>query len=78
MSHYYFDIRDSRGLHQDEFGDEFDSMEEARRQAQSILPDIARGELPDGKSHTITCDLRDETGRIVYQSKLNFEETYFP
>ena len=65
MARYYFDVQDGRGFHRDEMGDEFDSFEEAREQAQALLPDIAREELPDGELHVITCDVRDESGRIV-------------
>ena len=65
---YFFDVRDSQGFHRDDAGDEFDSFDEARTQAQSLLPDIAREELPDGDLHTITCDVRDETGRVVYRA----------
>ena len=48
MSRYYFDVHDGDGRHRDDMGDEFDSFEEARDQAHSLLPDIIRDELPDG------------------------------
>lgn len=73
MARYYFDIQDSNGFHSDDIGDEFSTFEEAREQAQSLLPDIAREELPDGEAHTITCEVRDETGQIVYRGKLIYE-----
>ncbi len=73
MARYYFDIRDNGGFHRDIAGDDFGTFEEAREQAQSLLPDIARRELPDGELHTITCDVRDARGRVVYQGKLTFE-----
>ena len=73
MPLYYFDVRDGKGFHRDEFGDEFASYDEAREHAQALLPDIARSELPDGELHVILCDVRDGAGRIVYRGKLTYE-----
>ena len=78
MPRYYFDIRDAGGFHRDEVGDEFDSFDCARQQAQSLLPDIAREELPDGELHIVSCDVRDEAFRVVYRGKLTFEGTRDP
>ena len=78
MPHYYFDVHDCGGLHRDEVGDHFDTLEDAIAQAQSLLPDIAREELPDGELHIITCDVRDDARRIIYRGKLTFEGTRDP
>ena len=78
MARYFFDVRDCKGLQRDTIGDEFDSFEEARQQAQSLLPDIAREELPDGEYHLITCDVRDEEGRTVYRGEISYRGTRFP
>ena len=78
MVRYYFDIRNASGFHHDDYGDEFATFEQAREQCQGVLPEIARGELPDGEMHVITCDVRDETGQVVYQGKLTYEGTRFP
>ena len=78
MVWYYFDVHDSGGLHRDEIGDEFVEFEDARRQVQSLLPDIAREELPDGESHSISCDIRDEAGRVVYRGELTYRGTRDP
>ncbi len=78
MPRYYFDVRDNGGLHRDDIGDEFDSFEDARTQAQSLLPDIAREELPDGDLHIITCDVRDEAGRVVYRGEITYRGTRDP
>lgn len=75
---FFFDIRDCKGFHRDEVGDEFSGFEEAREQCQGLLPDIARGELPAGDLHTITCDLRDETDRVVYRGRITYEGTRDP
>lgn len=78
MPRFFFDVRDAKGFHRDETGDDFASFEEARDQAQSLLPDIAREELPDGELHQITCEVRDNTGRVVNRGKLTFEGTKDP
>ena len=74
---YFFDVRDRTGLHRDEFGDEFDSFEEAREQCQGILPDIARHELPDGDLHVISCDVRDDDDHVVYRGEITFKGMEF-
>ena len=78
MPRFFFDVRDAQGFHRDEIGDDFANFEEARDQAQALLPDIAREELPDGELHQITCEVRDSTGRIVYRGHLTFEGTRDP
>ncbi|RYC29225.1 hypothetical protein D3273_25245 [Lichenibacterium minor] len=49
MPRYYFDIHDAKGFHPDEFGEALADLEEARDQAQLLLPDIMREELPNRK-----------------------------
>ena len=78
MPWFFFDVRDCKGLHHDEHGEQFDSFEEAREQCQALLPDIAREELPDGELHTITCNVRDEADRVVYRGRITFEGTRDP
>lgn len=75
---YYFDIHDRKGFHRDEFGDEFSNRDQAREQARGLLPDLVRDELPDGEFYTITCDVRDETGRVVYRGEVAFRGTQDP
>ena len=72
MTRYFFDLQDGTGFHRDEIGEDLTSFEEARDQCQSLLPDIAREELPDGDLHTITCQVRDEAGRVVYRGELTY------
>ncbi len=73
MPRYYFDVYDAKGFHCDHIGDEMRDFEEARQQAQSLLPDLARDELPDGELHTVACEVRDGSGRIVYRGRLTYE-----
>lgn len=75
MPRYFFDIHDGQGFHRDDFGDEFDGLDDARQQCQALLPDVARDELPDGDLREISCDVRDETGRVVYRGELIYRGT---
>lgn len=77
MPRYYFDIQDAGGSHPDKAGDEFADFEEAREQAQCLLSDVTREELPDGELHKVTCDVRDEAGRVVYRGELTYQGTRF-
>ena len=74
---YYFDIIDNDVLARDEFGVELGSIEEARDQAQALLPDIAVRDLPNGELHKITCEVRDEADKVVYRGELTFRGTWF-
>ena len=78
MPRFYFDVHNATGSHRDEFGEELATFAEAREQCQVLLPDIARQELPDGELHTITCDVRDEAGRIVYRGEITYRGTVDP
>jgi hypothetical protein len=75
MPRYYFDIHDAEGFHRDDIGDDFVDFEEARDQAQALLPDIVREELPDGELHEVACEVRDQSGRTVYRGEITFRGT---
>lgn len=77
MPRYYFDVYNAKILHRDEFGEELRDFEEAREQAQVLLPDIVRDELPDGELHEVACNVRDETDRVVYRGRLTYRGTRF-
>lgn len=72
MARFYFDLYENNALLADEFGDEFDSFEEARAQAISILPDMARNEIPEGEHQEFGCDVRDASRVVVYRARLTF------
>lgn len=77
MPRYFFDVHDRDGFHRDNIGDEFDSVEEAREQAQALLPDIIREELPDDEFYRAVCEVRDEAETIVYRGELTFRGLRF-
>jgi hypothetical protein len=77
MPRFFFDVRDVDGFHRDPIGDEFDSFEEARQQAQALLPDILRRELPDGEYHIVVCDVRNADDRVIYRGEITYRGTLF-
>ena len=72
MPLFYFDVRDRKGFYKDECGDMCDDLDDAVAQAQSILPDLARDEPTNDDWHDVSCDVRDETMRMVYQAELTY------
>lgn len=72
MPLYFFDIYNDGNLASDEFGLELDGFDEARDQAISILPDIARDELPDGEKHDFVCEVRAAEGQMIYRAMLMY------
>ena len=72
MPRYYFDVYDQDGAHPDCVGDEFECLKEAITHAHGLLVDLARDDPPDVDQQVISCELRDEMGRIVYRGELVF------
>lgn len=78
MPRYYFDVTNAKGHYRDEHGEDLLGVEDARTQCQALLPDVAREELPGGDWHRVTCDIRDEAGRIVYRGEITYRGTRDP
>ena len=71
MPRYFFDTDDGRHFIEDDEGLDLYSLKEARLQAQAALADIARDHLPDdGNQRTMTCRVRDESGKTVLLASL--------
>lgn len=78
MPRYFFDVTNAEGHQRDEVGDELDTYEDARVQAQVLLPDLTAEQLPDGDEHVVVCNVRDETGRVVYRGVITYKGTRYP
>jgi hypothetical protein len=71
MPRYYFDTDDGEHLIEDDEGLDLYGLKEARLQAQAALADIARDHVPDdGHQRTMTCRVRDESGKVVLLASL--------
>ena len=67
----YFDTDDGTGFIEDNAGLDLYGLTEARLQAQAALADIARDHVPaGGTERTMTCRVRDETGKTVLLASL--------
>nr|WP_137831268.1 hypothetical protein [Methylobacterium sp. L1A1] len=70
MQRYFFDIDD--GVHnlRDDEGVILDDRERAREEAIGTLAQLANSMLPDGDNHTFKANVRDETGKLIYEATL--------
>ena len=71
MPRYFFDVDDGDGRTRDIYGLDLDDLAEVRKKAISILPDVAREELPDGDRRVFVCQARDESGTVVFMATLS-------
>jgi len=70
MPRFYFDIDDGERLTTDAEGVVCRDLGSVRDSAISILPDVAREELPDGDRRVFVCKARDEGGAVVFIATL--------
>jgi hypothetical protein len=67
---YYFDTDDGERLVRDDEGLVLGSLEEAKKEAVTALPHMARDGLPDGDYREFVVEVRDEAGRKVWTARL--------
>ena len=78
MARYFFDVYDDNEPQIDEMGVELDSREAVRKEAQRILPDIARFEVPeDGDRRSFVVVVRDEAHHNIYSATLTYTGLWF-
>jgi hypothetical protein len=68
MTHYFFDVDDGISATRDKVGTELNSLKELRAEAISLLPNIARDELPDGDDRCFAVRVRDGAGRYIFEA----------
>ena len=73
MPRFYFDINDGIHRSRDEEGEDFSDREVARREAITVLPELAREVLPDGDDHVCSCNMRDESGAVIFTATLSLK-----
>ena len=73
MTVFYFDVYDNGRLSRDDHGFDLDTAAEARNQAVSLLPNLARDQLSDGDHHSFVCVVRNAGGVALYRASLTFE-----
>ncbi|WP_298961098.1 hypothetical protein [uncultured Methylobacterium sp.] len=73
MPRYFFDIFDGNGRQSDDTGTEFADLDDVRKAAMQLLPNIAREEIPkDGDRCSLVVLVTDEDGHPVYSATLTY------
>ncbi|UVK46728.1 hypothetical protein BPNPMPFG_002433 [Mesorhizobium sp. AR07] len=70
MSKYFFDVYDGAKIVIDDTGIACKSLLDVGDQAVTVLPDIAREELPDGPNRVFRVKVRHEEGHFVFRASL--------
>ncbi|CCV15411.1 hypothetical protein [Mesorhizobium sp. STM 4661] len=70
MARYFFDIHDGNEFTGDEDGEICGSLSDVSDYAVSVLPDIAREELPNGPNRLFWIKVRDEDGAYIFRASL--------
>ena len=71
MPKFFLDLYDGATFTRDPYGLDLASQEEARKEAISVLPDMARDVLPDGDRRDFTVDVRTNVGEVIYTATLS-------
>jgi len=70
---FYFDLREGSRFIPDDDGLEFDSFDEAEREAAIAAAEIGRDRLPQGDTREITIEVRNEHGQRVLTVTVSIE-----
>lgn len=71
MPRFFFDIDDGERRTTDSEGLELPDLAAAGNVAVSILPDLAREELPDGDRRVFVCQVRDDRSTVIFIATLS-------
>ena len=72
---YFIDTSDPDVFCRDDEGREYENIDAAKAAAVTVLPDIARDELPDGDARTFLAIVRDADGKAILQAGLSLHVT---
>ena len=76
MARYYFDFREGTDFFRDNEGTELSGDEAARQEAAQALAGIMKDAMPAGKARRdMSLEVRDESGRPLFVSRMVFEIT---
>ena len=76
MSRYFFDLRNGGGPIRDETGMELESRNDVAKVIRRILLDVVADELTEQESGTVSVIARDQSGRSICVSSLNFNSQW--
>jgi hypothetical protein len=63
-------------LYSDHEGTELDGVKAAHDDAIGVIDDPAREKLPDRDRHEFTCEVCDETGKMVFKATLTLSSEW--
>ncbi len=73
MNRYYFDLDDGIRFYRDPEGTKTDDIDEVRREAIAILPEMAKDVLPDCHHWVFKVQVRDHMDRVIFKATLTFD-----
>lgn len=74
MPHFFFDIHTDKDTQIDDTGHSFETIEEVRKEAQRLLPEIAYHDIPtDGDHRAFMVLVRGEDGRSIFTAALHYQ-----
>jgi len=73
IARYFFDVLTADGLLHDEDGLELTSPDAVKTEVARIVSDIARDEIADSISLTVTVDVRDGRDVTIFRGTLAFD-----
>ena len=76
MPRFFFDIHDGEMMTEDKDGVQLTDLEAVRTAAISVLPDIARDELPDGDAREFIVWVRDESDQRIFKASLTLQASF--
>ncbi|AWN40288.1 DUF6894 family protein [Methylobacterium durans] len=72
MPRYFFDVHIDRKVQRDDTGTDLATLEEVRKTAQRLLPDLAREKIPYGGDQRAIVVVTNEESHPVYAASLNY------
>jgi bifunctional DNase/RNase len=72
MNRYYFDFDTGLRFYRDPEGIKTDDIDEVRREAIAILPEMVKDVLPDCDHRVFKVQVRDHADRVIFKATLTF------
>ena len=73
MPRFYFDVREGAHFTPDDQGFEFDSLDDAEREAAVTAAEISRNRLPKSDARAVTVEVRNEHRQRVLTVTVSLE-----
>lgn len=74
MTKFFVDFQDNDTYREDDEGDDFPGLDQARKEVIDLLAEIARSKLYSGEHRKFVAIVRDENGTPLYRASLIFHD----